>query len=110
MFELYPRLKEAYSLVCQLRSILKNRKLTKEQARKKLEAWYEDVTTSGIEEIASARECIESKQEEVLNYFDNFSTNAAAESLNSKMKGFRAELRGVRDLPFYLYRSVQLLG
>ncbi|MFR9628053.1 MAG: DDE transposase, partial [Rikenellaceae bacterium] len=39
-----------------------------------------------------------------------FSTNAAAESLNSKMKGFRAELRGVRDLPFYLYRIVQILG
>lgn len=110
LFELYPRLKEAYSLVCQLRSILKNRKLTKEQARKRLEAWYEAVTISGIEEIASARDCIESKQEEVLNYFDNFSTNAAAESLNSKMKGFRAELRGVRDLPFYLYRSVQILG
>ncbi|MDD7242823.1 MAG: DDE transposase, partial [Paraprevotella sp.] len=33
-----------------------------------------------------------------------------AESLNSKMKGFRSELRGVRDLPFYLYRCTMIFG
>ena len=31
-----------------------------------------------------------SKEDEVLNYFVNRATNAAAESLNSKMKGFRS--------------------
>ena len=45
-----------------------------------------------------------------LNYFVNRSTNAAAESLNSKMKGFRSELRGVRDLPFFLYRCTMIFG
>ena len=48
-----------------------------------------------------------SKEDEVLNYFVNHSTNAAAQSLNSKMEGFGSELRGggERDLLFYLFRS-----
>ena len=53
---------------------------------------------------------LKSKEDEVLNYFVNHSTNAAAESLNSKMKGFRSELRGVRDLPFFLFRCARILG
>lgn len=110
LFEQQPKLKEAYSLVCQLRCIFKNRKLVKEQAKERLRQWYKKVSSSGIKEIISAKDCIKSKEEEVLNYFDNFSTNAAAESLNSKMKGFRAELRGVCDLPFYLYRCCMILG
>ena len=33
------------------------------------------------------------------NYFINRATNASAESLNSKMKGFRAQLHGIADIP-----------
>ena len=33
----------------------------------------------------------------ILNYFDNLSTNASAESINSKIKAFRAKLHGVTD-------------
>lgn len=110
LFGLKPKLKEAYSLVCQIRCIFGNKKLTKDQARENLREWYRNVSESKIKEVISAKDCIKSKQEEVLNYFDNYSTNAAAESLNSKMKGFRAELRGVSDLPFYLYRCCMIFG
>lgn len=110
LFGLKPRIKEAYSLVCQVRCIFKNKNLTKEQAREKLQTWYKNVSESKIREVISARDCIKYKEEQVLNYFENFSTNAAAESLNSKMKGFRAELRGVRDLPFYMYRCSMIFG
>ncbi|MCI7268815.1 MAG: transposase, partial [Prevotella sp.] len=44
------------------------------------------------------------------NYFNNRSTNASAESLNSKMKGFRAQVRGVADLPFFMYRMMMIFG
>ncbi|WP_397446133.1 transposase [Polaribacter sp. R77954] len=30
----------------------------------------------------------------ILNYFDNRSTNASAESFNAKIKAFRAQFRG----------------
>ena len=45
---------------------------------------------SRLRELIAVRDTIKSKDEYVLNYFNNRSTNAAAESLNSKMKGFRA--------------------
>ena len=35
------------------------------------------------------------REEEILNYFVNRSTNASAESLNAKIKDFWAQLRGV---------------
>jgi len=53
---------------------------------------------------------IMSREDEVLNYFSNRPTNAAAESLNAKMKGFRSQLRGISDLPFFIYRLGALLG
>ena len=38
------------------------------------------------------------------------STNANAESFNSKIKGFRANLRGVTDVNFFLFRLEKLFA
>jgi transposase len=38
----------------------------------------------------------------ILNYFDNRSTNASAESFNAKIKAFRAQFRGVKNVEFFL--------
>lgn len=46
----------------------------------------------------------------ILNYFDNRSTNASAESFNAKIKGFRSQFRGVREIDFFLFRSSNLFG
>ena len=35
-------------------------------------------------------------------YFNGRKTNASAESLNSKIKCFRAQVKGVRDIPFHV--------
>ena len=40
----------------------------------------------------------------ILNYFDNRSTNASAESFNAKIKAFRSQFRGVRKVDFFLFR------
>lgn len=109
LFELYPQMKEAYSLVCKVRDIFK-RNLSVEEARTRLHNWYKDVNACTFREIKSARDCIKAKETEVLNYFINRSTNAAAESLNSRMKGFRAQLHGVADIPFFLYRVCTIFG
>ena len=77
---------------------------------KKLHGWYKTVNRCTIREVKSARDAIRSREDKVLNYFIERSTNASAESLNSKMKGFRARLRGVSDLPFFMYRLCQIFG
>ena len=44
----------------------------------------------------------------VLNFFVNMATNAGAESFNAKVKAFRAQFRGVSDIPFFLFRLMKL--
>jgi len=40
----------------------------------------------------------------IVAFFKNRATNAASESFNAKIKQFRALLRGVRDVSFFLFR------
>lgn len=82
----------------------------KEAAKVKLHDWYETATRCSLREIKSARDAIKSREDEVLNYFINHSTNAGAESLNSKIKTFRSQLRGVSDYTFFMYRIYKIFG
>ena len=110
LFGMYPKLEEAYNLVNDLRTIFRNKNLTKETAKEKFTEWYGKVTKSTLREIKSVKYSIKHYEDEILNYFDNRETNASAESLNSKMKCFRSSLRGVMDIPYFFYRSVQVFG
>ena len=72
---------------------------------------YDLVTVlTRIKEIISVRDTIKSKEEYILNYFNNRSTNASAESFNSKVKGLRAQVHGVNDLPFFMFRCAKIFG
>jgi transposase len=52
----------------------------------------------------AAADTIRDRKDEVLNYFLNRAIYASAESQNSKIKQFRAQLRGVINIDFFLYR------
>ena len=109
LFGLYPQMSEAYSLICKVRAIFRMN-ISKEEAKKKLHEWYKEVCTCTLREVKAARDAIKRKEEYVLNYFCNRATNASAESLNSKIKGFRAQLHGIADIPFFLYRVCTIFG
>lgn len=94
LFTLYPKLKEAYDNINKLRAIFRSKSLDRESAKGKLHEWYQLIADSTIREIKSARDAIKSREDNVLNYFIDRSTNASAESFNSKLKAFRAQLRG----------------
>lgn len=110
LFELYPKLREAYDVVNKLRAIFRSSTLTKETAKEKFQQWYKTVNQCTLREVKSARNAIKSREDEVLNYFLERSTNASAESFNSKIKSFRAQLRGVSDLPFFMFRLCRIFG
>ena len=110
LFELYPKLEQAYNLTGSLRAIFRNKKLTKETAKERFEEWYEKVARCTLREIKSVRDTIRFYEDEILNYFDGRKTNASAESLNSKIKCFRAQVKGVIDIPFFMYRLATVLG
>ena len=58
----------------------------------------------------AVRDTVKFYEDEILNYFIDRDTNASAESLNSKIKCFRSDLKGVNDVPFFMYRVVTVLG
>ena len=110
LFELHPKLEEAYNLINSLRSVFRNNKLTKEAAKEKLGEWYDKVAACTLREIKSVRDTIKFYEDAILNYFIERQTNASAESLNSKNKCFRAQVKGIRDIPFFMYRLATVLG
>ena len=48
--------------------------------------------------------------DDILNFYNNLSSNAMAESFNAKIKHFRANLRGVIDKKFFLFRIANLFA
>lgn len=107
LFERYPVLKLAYDLAIKLGDIF-NRCKTKEAAFKRLALWYNEVEESGLTSFGRVARSIQAHYAEILNFFENRSTNAAAESFNAKIKAFRTVFRGVRDPSFFLYRLANI--
>ncbi|WP_430810219.1 MULTISPECIES: transposase [unclassified Carboxylicivirga] len=58
--------------------------------------------------FATIRRTFETHHETIINYFNGRSTNAAAESFNAKIKDFRRQFRGVKDVNFFLYRLCKI--
>lgn len=107
LFENYPDLAQAYSLTHSLRMIF-SKNTIKDAARPGLALWYNKVAESGFKSFNTIAATVYEHHEEILNFFINRSTNASAESFNAKIKAFRASLRGVVDVKFFLYRLTKI--
>ncbi len=107
LFERYPDLKTAYGLSMGLSRIFDD---TREKVfgLANLARWHEKVRQSGYKAFNTVSRSIQNHYHTILNYFDNRSTNASAESFNAKIKAFRSQFRGVKNVQFFLYRLTQL--
>ena len=103
LFEKYPELKKGYDLTMMFRGIFESSK-TQAKAKERMERWFEKVSESNLKQLISAANTVQQNLGKVLNYFPNGSTNASAESFNAKLKGFRALVRGVQNIKFFLFR------
>lgn len=107
VFERFPDLKKAYDLAQELSNIFTNT-TEKIYGLTRLAKWHEKVRQSGFKSFNTVARSIENHYKTIVNYFDNRSTNASAESFNAKIKAFRSQFRGVRNVEFFLYRLTQL--
>lgn len=107
LFREYPDLKQGYSLTHSLRMIY-NKNSIKAAARLSLAKWYNNVAESQFKSFNTIAATVYEHHEEVLNFFINRSTNASAESFNAKIKSFRASLRGVIDIKFFLFKLTNI--
>jgi transposase len=108
LFEIHPTLKLVYKITLQFRSIYKS--IGKAKALSQFNDWKNKVIELNIAEFNSVIYSLKYHLENILNFFINRSTNAYAESFNSKIKGFRANLRGVTDVKFFLFRLEKLFA
>lgn len=107
LFELYPDIEKAYQLSQELSGIFENTK-QKMYGYTRLAQWHEKVSQSGFKSFNTISRTITNHYKTILNYFDNRSTNASAESFNAKIKAFRAQFRGVVNIGFFLFRLTQI--
>lgn len=105
-FERYPELEVAYEHAMRLSGIYEQ--TDKNEATELMQEWITDSHTYYKEEFATAANSVTNHLDTILNFFDHRSTNANAESLNAKIKLFRAIQKGVRDIPFFLFRLEKL--
>jgi transposase len=107
LFKRFPDLKKAYELALELSNIFTNT-TEKIYGLTRLAKWHEKVRLSGFKSFNTVAKSIQNHYKTIVNYFDNRSTNASAESFNAKIKAFRSQFRGVRNVEFFLYRLTQL--
>src|SRR5690554_3272265 len=109
IFDQYPDIKTAFDLTQGLRNIFNTAK-TIEVAYTKLAHWYKDVESTGYRAFNTIANTITLNYRSILNYFINRSTNASAESFNAKIKAFRAQFRGVKNVEYFLYRLTTIFA
>lgn len=107
LFERYPDLKTAYGLSLGLSQIFEHTK-DKVFGLANLARWHEKVRQTGFKAFNTVARSIQNHYQTILNYFDHRSTNASAESFNAKIKAFRSQFRGVKNIEFFLFRLTQL--
>lgn len=108
LFSRYPDLKITYDHVMEFRKIYELKK--REEASIKINSWIEKTKKLAVKEFNTAANTISYNLDNILNFFDNRSTNASAESFNAKIKLFRANQRGVVDTTFFLFRLYKLFA
>jgi len=92
LFEHYPEIKMAYDVSLELTQIY-NLKIKKEITLTKFAHWYNKVDKLNCKSFKSVVQTMQNNYRDIVNYFDNRSTNASAESFNAKIKAFRAQFR-----------------
>ena len=106
LFNRYPTLKAAYKHILEFRNIYEQR--SQSIAKEMFLRWIDKTNTLKIKQFNTVANTVNNNLNNILNFFINRHTNANAESFNSKIKLFRANLRGVADTKFFLFRIEKL--
>lgn len=109
LFENYPIVKQAHEVMQNLRDIF-NQKVDHLVGETLLMRWYGEVEKLGREAFNTVVRTFKNNYKTIVNYFKRRATNASAESFNAKIKMFRAQLRGVADPLFFIFRLTKLFA
>jgi len=108
LFQAYPEIEKSYRLHLEFRAIYKG--TDRNLAEQQLMGWIKKAQASENEYFQSVAESLLNHWDNILNFFNYRSTNAHAESLNAQIKLFRANLRGVTDTKYFLFRLMKIFA
>lgn len=108
LFKKHPQLEKAYYQTLAFRNIYEDKNRASAQTR--FTNWINEIMEKEIKEFYTVANTVKNNLDNILNFFINRSTNANAESFNSKIKLFRANQRGVVDTQFFLFRLYKLFA
>ncbi len=109
LFDEYPDIAQAYEISMELTNIY-NKTESKSLALTKLMKWYDKVELLDLKFFSSVIATMQNNYATIINYFENRATNASAESFNAKVKAFRSQFRGVRDIAFFIFRLSKIFA
>jgi len=108
LFKQYPDIQKVYKHTLAFRSIYEAR--DRATAEQRFNEWIENTFKKELKTFYTTANTVKTNFENILNFFTNRNTNANAESFNAKIKLFRANLRGVTDTTFFLFRLYKLFA
>jgi transposase len=108
LFNRYPELQHAYYQTLAFRNIYEDKSIA--NAKNRFTNWINEIMDKEVKEFYTVANTVKNNLDNILNFFINRHTNANAESFNSKIKLFRANLRGVTDTTFFLFRLHKLFA
>lgn len=76
----------------------------------RLAKWDKKVRQAAFKSFNTIARTMAIHYKNILSYLDNRSTNASAESFNAKIKAFRAQFRGVKNVEFFLDRLIAIFA
>ncbi len=109
LFNLYPDIEQAYDLSHHL-YLIYSKDISKGVAMTQLAQWFNQIEIFDIPSFQIIKRTFETHYQNIINFFINRSTNAAAESFNAKIKDFRRQFRGVVDVKFFLFRLTKIFA
>ncbi len=73
--------------------------------------WYNDVEKNDTEGyFKSVLKTFSRKSTEIIRYCIQWKSNSYAEAFNAKIKAFRARVKGIKDIRFFLFRLTKLFA
>jgi transposase len=106
LWEAAPKLKQAYDLRQQLTAIFEQ-DISKTIAKRKIQAWIEQVQLSGLKYFDEFLKTLEHWREEITNYFIDRANSGFVEGLNNKLKVLKRRCYGIFNLN-HLFQRIYL--
>jgi transposase len=106
LFLYSPVLKEAYSFRDELTALF-DQKMTKAQAKQRLQGWMGRVRRSGIRCFDRFLKTLEARKNEIANYFSGRHTSGFVEGLNNKIKVIKRRCYGIFNTE-HLFQRIYL--